>query len=465
MKKSLCPRWPVLALSVLISMNLVLPATAQVNSGSNGSDGAFNPTADVVIDMADHPDGIYQYTSVNIPAGVTVTFLPRVNNKPVVWLVQTDCVIAGSVDISGKPADGLVPGVGGPGGWTGGNHGSHPRPGFGPGGGAAGSDTHALGGPGSFGTVGDVNNGAGPVYGSNLLLPLVGGSGGGGNYVPNDLVGVGGGAGGGGAFLIAASGQVTIEGGINATGGSAYAHLAYWPFSNYATGGPGSGGAIRIAATHVRGNGSLNANGGSAYFYGAGTGRIRIDSYDNLYAGAITGTYTQGFQPIIIPAAGQAIQLAIASISGTAISANPSGVLANPDVIISGQQTNPIPVVVNCSNIPLGTQITLKVHPANGPDVTAVGTNNTGTQAASTATISVNMPRGGGIIYASAVTGLTGTSSSGSGLDPKVRSIAKTGLTADGETFVAMEVTASMGGKQRITYLTESGKRFPAPVN
>ena len=83
----------------------ILCRAQQVNSGSNGSDGAFNPTANVVIDMADHPDGIYQYTSVNIPAGVTVTFIPNAGNKPVVWLVQGSCVInsGGRVDVSREP--------------------------------------------------------------------------------------------------------------------------------------------------------------------------------------------------------------------------------------------------------------------------------------------------------------------------------------------------------------------------
>ncbi len=49
---------------------LSLPVAAQVNSGSDGHDGALNPTANLVIDMADHPDGIYHDTSVNIPVGV-----------------------------------------------------------------------------------------------------------------------------------------------------------------------------------------------------------------------------------------------------------------------------------------------------------------------------------------------------------------------------------------------------------
>ncbi len=71
---------------------------AQVNTGSNGSDGAFNPTAaSTVINMASHPNGIYQYTSVNIPSSVTVTFTPNADNTPVVWLVQGSVVINGTV--------------------------------------------------------------------------------------------------------------------------------------------------------------------------------------------------------------------------------------------------------------------------------------------------------------------------------------------------------------------------------
>ena len=76
---------------VLSALLLPLTGFAQVNSGSDGHDGALNPTGSLVINMADHPDGICHYTSVNIPAGVTATFIPNANNKPVVWLVQGDC--------------------------------------------------------------------------------------------------------------------------------------------------------------------------------------------------------------------------------------------------------------------------------------------------------------------------------------------------------------------------------------
>ena len=78
-----------------------LPAggQAQVNSGSNGSDGAFNPTTNTNIDMADHPTGLYQYISVNIPTNVTVTFTPNANNTPVYWLAQSNVLINGVVTL------------------------------------------------------------------------------------------------------------------------------------------------------------------------------------------------------------------------------------------------------------------------------------------------------------------------------------------------------------------------------
>lgn len=176
-------------------------ARAQIDSGSNGSDGAFQPTANTVVDMADHPDGIYHYTSVYIPSNVTVSFIPNANNTPVVWLVQSNVVINGTIDVSGVDV-GPLPGRGGPGGWRGGNGGSNPTAGQGPGGGAAGVGG-LYGGHGSFGTtVGETSGraSAGPVYGNSYLIPLFGGSGGGGSSR-----GVGGG-GGGGAILIAANG-------------------------------------------------------------------------------------------------------------------------------------------------------------------------------------------------------------------------------------------------------------------
>jgi hypothetical protein len=154
------------------------------------------------------------------------------------------------------------------------------------------------------------------------------------------------------------------------------------------------------------GTGQINTGGGSgeASGVGGGLGRIRIDAFQNNFGGQINGVFTQGFQPIIIPVAGQGVQLSIARVAGAAVSSTPTGQLVSPDAIISGQQANPIPIVVNCSNLPLDTLITVTVKPASGASVSAVGYNTTGTMASSTATVSLTMPRGGGIIYATAGT-------------------------------------------------------------
>src|ERR1039457_5658851 len=110
-------------LQMMFAVLLCVNANAQVNSGSNGSDGAFNPTTNIVINMADHPNGIYQFTSVNISNGVTVTFIPNANNSPVTWLVQSNVVINVTVDVSGQtlPFGSAQGANGGPGGYKGGD--------------------------------------------------------------------------------------------------------------------------------------------------------------------------------------------------------------------------------------------------------------------------------------------------------------------------------------------------------
>ena len=52
-------------LQAIVALSLCVSAGAQVNSGSNGSDGAFNPTTNIVINMAAHPDGIYHLRSLS----------------------------------------------------------------------------------------------------------------------------------------------------------------------------------------------------------------------------------------------------------------------------------------------------------------------------------------------------------------------------------------------------------------
>jgi hypothetical protein len=330
--------------------------------------------------MADHPNGIYQYTSVNIPGGVSVTFIPNANNTPVVWLVQSNVTINGTVDVSAPFVNSNTQGgLGGPGGWAGGNSligsgSSATSAGQGPGGGAVGS------GGGTY------------LYGNPFLIPLLGGSGGGGATNSNNGIAAAGG-GGGGAILIAASGLIGVNGSLNANGASGNHE---WN----GDGGGGSGGAIRLVATQIIGAGQINVYAGN----NGGAGRIRFDAYQYNYSGGINGTLSQGSQFVIIPTAGQLPQLTVTSVGGVPVSASPTGVLSTPDAVLSAQQNNPIPIVVSCANLPLNTQITVSVKPANGATVSATGLNSTGTLSSSTATISIVIPRGGGLIYAAAAT-------------------------------------------------------------
>jgi hypothetical protein len=406
-------RTSIVAACALLALYLPLPCWSQVHSGSDGHDGAFNPTTNTVINMADHPDGIYHYTEVNIPSDVTVTFIPNAANTPVVWLVQSNCVIHGAVDVSGQSTTNGVGGSGGPGGYSGGDGGTLVTHGRGPGGGLMWSGAglcagNINGGCGSFGTIGEdywyCTDLAGAMYGNIFLVPLVGGSGGGG------VVGQGiAGGGGGGAILIAASAQITLNGRINAAGGEGSEAFGRWvaPYADRQRdlhGGMGSGGAVRLVATKLSGAGQVDCSGSPRFAGWGGDGRVRLDTPDNRFAGTITGAYSQGFQPIIIPASGQGAQLTVASIGGVPVPASPSGGFSTPDAVLAAQQANPVPIIVRCSNLPLNTPVTVSVKPANGSTVSAVGYNNTGTVSNSTATVLMNMPRGGGIIYATAAT-------------------------------------------------------------
>ena len=373
---------------------------AQVNSGSNGSDGALDYSSltnlgystNIVINMADHPSGIYQYTYVTIPNNVTVTFIPNANNTPVIWLAQSNVIIGGTINISGQGPNGSAGGLGGPGGYRGGTGGASPTSGQGPGG---GSSQYGSGGNASFGSAGSTVWGSiqpGAIYGNIFLIPLVGGSGGGGQ-------GSTGGYGGGGAILIATSGQVEIDGVLSSI--SSYTYFYGEPNGNV-VGGSGSGGAIRVVAPKIIGSGQIT----TIPVYGAGgSGRVRFDTYENDFGGIISGVFTQGSQFIIIPTSGQLPQLTVTSVGGVSVSASPTGALSTPDAVLSAQQSNPIPVVVSCANLPLHSLITVSVAPANGAAVSATGYNSTGTLASSTATISIVIPRGGGLIYATAATG------------------------------------------------------------
>ena len=106
------------------------PVAAAFNSGSTGADGVFNPTVTTTVTLPE--SGILNYTTVNIPAGVTVYFKKNTTNTPVVLLASGNVTIAGSIVVNGGASkhtgaagdgaigDDGIPGDGGPGGYAGG---------------------------------------------------------------------------------------------------------------------------------------------------------------------------------------------------------------------------------------------------------------------------------------------------------------------------------------------------------
>jgi len=360
------------------------------SSGSNGSDGPLNLTAEgtYVFDpdnvttfgkvLDPDRDNIYHFTTINIAAGVTLKLSAQKGNGPMFWLAQGAVTIAGTMDLNGDKgndasSNSRYPAVPGPGGF-GGGVGGPAGPGFGPGGGAAG---------GTFGQCSDMGEG-GTFSGNAFLVPLIGGSGGGGS-----TTGAGGGA-GGGAILIASSMSIAISGAITAVGGE----------SGFCTScfgaGRGSGGAIRLAALSISGSGQLNAAGTSgnagcnSRTNSGGTGRVRIEAFQDTFTGPITGNVTRATPFNTFTSDLPSVR--VVSVAGVPVSPSPTGSLAMPDVTINSSVA--VPFAIEARNIPVGTVVKLQIFSENASDLTVNASPLVGTLQLSTATANVLLPSG-----------------------------------------------------------------------
>lgn len=402
-------------------------------SGSTGVDGAFSPTVSTELQVP--PDGVFNFTTVNIPYGKTITFKKNAANTPVYILATGNVTIDGVISVNGTDSVDSGGAKGGPGGFDGGNGGyvataSLPGgKGSGPGGGGGGSSTCAYGGGGSFGSAGTTYTGtncgaAGSVYGNSELQPLTGGSGGGGAYASNA------GGGGGGAIVIASSGTINISGTytrITANGGN-----------GSGKGAGGSGGAIRLIANTITGNGTIEAKGGAGYGVG-GYGRIRLEAYIvNRTAGPVFVYY-----PPASVLLANTPTLRITSIGGVNAPAFPLGSFSTPDVMLPATTTNPVTVTLNATYIPVGTTITVSVLPKFG-NASSLTATLSGALETSTASVAVTLPSGSypSVIQAYAVYTL------------------QTAFYWEGEKIDRVSVAANLGGESETVYITESGKEI-----
>jgi hypothetical protein len=439
------------------------------NSGSTGADGAFAPTTSQTITVPE--SGVFNFTTVNIPDSVFITFARNSKNTPVTILASGNVTISGQINVSGAPApsnNNGAGGVGGPGGFDGGFGGCDKSggpqsagtagdgPGGGGGGGAGNNNEVGHGGGAGFSAaggdgVGSQNAGrGGPRYGTSALLPLIGGSGGGGagsNTDPNNgSTCGGGGGGGGGAILIASSGtiNITFPGGIFADGGRGNA--------NVGAGGGGAGGAIRLVANTITGNGQLRAHRGDAIFAGNGNagqgsnGYLRIEAYDyRNFSPNVSGPPPVYALPNPVKPSNEP-RLRIASVGGVAAPSAPLGAMhAAPDIVLPTTQTGPLEVVIEANNITVGTVLSVTVTPERGARTTVQSSRLAGSEATSTARANVSLPSGVSVVSATAVVDLTTAKA-----QP---------LFIDGERVTRMEVAATFGGASEVTYVTSTGRR------
>ncbi len=342
-------------------------SAAQFDSGSTGADGALDFAASppgTVIDFDpttfDPPldpdgDGVYHFTTITIPANVTVKLRAnKAGAAPVHWLAQGAVTIGGTLDLNGEaghgasPAMPRVPSVPGPGGFGGGIGArvpnTPPQPGFGPGAGCVPNS-----GAGHATAGGDWNAClTNEPYGNAFLLPLIGGSGGGGGGSAG-ADGAGGGA-GGGAILIASSTSISVSGIVRSNGGN----------NGGSGGGGGSGGAIRLVAPTFGGAGGLTAAGGVGFRPG-GVGRIRVETLQNTFTGTTSGdarATTLVPNPILLPTTPQP-QLKILTVDGVPVPPKPLGRFDMVDVMID--DAGPVDIVLEGHNIPLDATITVTV--------------------------------------------------------------------------------------------------------
>ncbi len=372
------------------------------NSGSTGALGALSPATNTVVTLP--ANGILNYTTITIPAGVTVTFQRNATNTPVTMLASGNVTIAGIININGQNAitasgagAGPIPGgLGGPGGFDGGQSGS-----LSAGAGQNGSGGRGPGGgqPGLFTPLTTTKD---AIYGPDTmigLIPLFGGSGGGGGgRIIGGTINGGSGAGGGGAIVIASTTQIVIPTGgqILANGGIPIGFPC-----NYQTGGGGSGGAIRLVAPSITNQGTIQAIGNNTGCPGPiAPGRIRVEAFafpifnsTNPLPSLVTspGPVTAASTPALasLPT------LRISTINGIAVPASPTGSYATPDVLLPPGTTSPVTVTLTATNTPPGTVFRVQTIPQGALLVVPTNTApSTGSCSSSTASATLAVPAG-----------------------------------------------------------------------
>jgi hypothetical protein len=367
------------AAALFISLDASQAYGQTFSSASTGADGALDLTTmscpDVIFGSPAcyvqlPPNGVLNYTTINVPAGRILAFKRNLQNTPAYLLAQGPVTVQGAIIVSSL--GGREPG---PGGFWGGAWSYPPGvglPGFGPG-------------------AGPQPNGSRDAkwIGPLSLVPAIGGSGGSGGgcdsfpHVGHD------GTGGGGAIVIASSASVTVTGSISANGGSFFFNPGCGGNSAW---GFGSGGSIRLIGNTVTVSGTLSAVGG-CNLVGCGVGPekgvIRLEAPSGTLAftgSADPAAVLSPINPVVVGST--PTSLSIISVGGYPVPSHSGQRFDTVDLLLPVQLPDPINVVVAATNIPLGTSVGINFGTGNSGTVTP-GTL-TGSLSSSSATVQVS---------------------------------------------------------------------------
>jgi hypothetical protein len=143
--------------------------------------------------------------------------------------------------------------------------------------------------------------------------------------------------------------------------------------------------------------------------------------------------------------------ITISYVGGVSSPSNPKGSTTTPDILLPANTQNPVTIVVNAANVPVGTSVTVKILSSIGNTVNSGTATLSGADATSTtASVSLNLPAAG---YPSLITVSTTYTAVASNGGP---------LYAEGEIVDKIRVDAAIGGGSKVTYITKSGKEIPA---
>ena len=341
--------------TMVVDLSLAVSGAWDADNSANAGSGIYDSNKWAVV---------FKYASITVEPGATLSFKNHASRAPVVWLVDGDVTIDGTISLGGADCV-MAPEIAepGPGGFRSGmgyytaNVGA--SAGFGPGGGGTYANVRGYGGSHST-TVSTSPD----VYGNPSLVPLLGGSGGGGSEQAYS------GGAGGGAMLIACSGTLSIDGQISANGGKGHDRS----YSVNDSGG-GSGGGIRLVADTFSGSGLIEAKGGLGGDFPGGLGRIRLervtnnDSWTAIAPSPSVVGLPAGDTALLWPTSSSP-EVKIISVGGETVPDDPRASFGTLGADVALAETNTTRVVIETTNVEEASTVTVRATPRSNASYT-----------------------------------------------------------------------------------------------